>query len=192
MKLIAIDPGSAWLGFAAVSITGRNWRAETRVFDVRTRSLVETVEEIRRHLPCTVISESYRVRLVGFNRFSSAETPRLMGALEYAVTKEHCEWELIAPGDASSELRYLSIEPYLSMWQRRWPKSSHGNWQHGRSAWRVMVRYMLREHPDKLRNLLLKERAPVVKVMERGKGWLPRPHDSHPDDLIAPTARWTT
>lgn len=192
MKFIALDPGSSWMGFAAVSITGRSWRAETRVLDARSRTLVQTVEEVRRHLPCTVIAESYRVRLVGFNRFDSAETPRLLGALEYAVTKEHCDWETIAPGNASNELRYLSIEPYLSIWQRRWPKPSHGNWQHGRSAWRVLVRFMLREHPDKLRDLLLRGRTPIVKIVDRNKSWLPRPHDSHSGDLIAPTARWTT
>ncbi len=198
MRFIAIDPGEVWCGMATFeyqppkdpydrSRHGTGFIcADSRVLQVPSRGMVKTVTEALWSLPATVVCEDYQVRPVGHARFSKGETLRLIGALHmYSSQSRNSPFQLIPPGDAEKELPLLSCG-FLEPWMVDWPRAKHERWNHARSAWRVLLRYMMGAQPELLR---MAHSAKVQATHQLMKPVYPLEH-KHTDDLLAPGARW--
>ena len=133
-----------------------------------------------------MLAEEYRARPQGFRAWRVERTPRLLGALEY-VTSEFSgvPFRTIAPGDADRELGLLTIGRSLESWrQRDWEPARHPNWRHALSAWRVLARFLMSEHPRLLRKFTTR---PATKYTDAFLGF----HGERlPTDLIATPITW--
>jgi hypothetical protein len=187
-RILAFDPGEVWFGFAALLLDTRKnvVRAETRVLHVPSRSFHGTVNEATfMGLPADVVCEDYRVRPVGHQRWSSGTTLRLMGALQYVTeSNDASSWQTVPPGSVRevSEL----CGPLLDRWREHFHANGNAEWDHAFSAWRVMLRHLMKTEPD----LLMRMRHPTTPhQFELTPHWLPVT-SKRPRDLLAPAARW--
>lgn len=148
MIVIGIDPGEAWCGIAALNIKKRSVVAEARTLAIKPRTPISIV---RAALPFSkkdeviVIAENYNFRPVGHQRFSTGQTVRLLGALEFYTRDMNWKWHLIPPGPWQKEIPLIFGNNLLAEYRRHWPQPRHQNWDHCMSAWRVLGRYLLTE-----------------------------------------------
>lgn len=176
---IGIDPGERWCGYALLRHDGR-WRAQTGVLDASQRSYVELIDTLLYDTyRSVVVVESYQQRPVGHQAFKTAVTPQIIGSLRYATEKRDAKFYTVAPGDPDKELKYLQFGKFIEMWKAFWPAPRHTNWQHARSAWRVLGRWLLSNDFSTARAII---EAPLLH---------PSKTEIHMAfDLTAPTVTW--
>lgn len=195
-RFIAIDPGEVWCGVARYDVIpllntreqtiGIEVRADCRVLHVPSRGLYLCVMEALWALPATVIVEDYRVRPVGHARFHGGDTLRLIGALEMQTAcSRGSVFTTVAAGSAEKELPQLT-QGAFDRWGTYWPKPTHKNWNHARSAWRVLLRHLMQHDATLLRYL----HDPVLQAtFTAHAATFPLAH-RHADDLLAPGGLW--
>ncbi len=187
-RLIGIDPGERWMGMAILTIDGRYWHANMRVLDLSTRSLDKTGFELYALLPATVIAESYQQRPVGHQHFASGQTLRVLGALEYVTLRHRCRWEEVPPAQPDVLVGELHMIHYLERWLTFCPPLiNKSTWQHGKSAWRVLLQYMLKRLPALAG--ALRDTSIVSTMILDHPSIQGIPRDG---DLFAPPVRWHT
>ncbi len=200
MRFLAFDPGDVWLGFAALQIdteTGSERRpvtemhTVTRVLHVPSHNFTGAVREALFYglgKPAIVIAEDYRMRPVGHQRFNAGLTLRMLGALEYATSQyPKSSWVQVPPGNSERELPQLLGPTFFPEWQTSWANPKDANWRHALSAWRVLARYLMKEHATLLQQIRRVETHETMRLMPH---WLPF-QTQRINDLSAPAARWT-
>lgn len=189
MLYIGLDPGESWCGFAALEVKSHTIRVEARTYSVKSRTsylqMAQDVMDIIPHRETCVISEDFRIRGSGHQRFSAGNTLRLIGALEYATSeRSQATFHLIPPNDnGERETRELFGKVLLG-YRSSWPQKSHSTWGHCVSAWRVLGQHLFHHERD----LLLKVMA--CKKSHRCDRWLPSLLRSKTLDRIASAAEW--
>jgi hypothetical protein len=197
IRFIGIDPGDVWCGYAMLEYDPtsdlRNgtqyFLTEARVFHIPSRPrLIDTVHHVLFGMPAIVVAENYTVRPVAYNRFSAGHTLRLLGALELGVQQNVISsWNTVPPGPWEKDLPKLASGMF-KRWSPDWLRPSAKNWGHAKSAWRVLLSYLMREHPDVLNVLRDKDcvrtyrRIPSVLYSAKKR--------TTPHDLAAPAAKW--
>lgn len=147
--IIAIDPGERWTGIAVMQVMPELSVWLFGVLDSRKDYLrpVTVLESVLSRTPNPfLVLEDYRVRPVGHQRFTRGITLRAIGALEYVARRSEVEQTKIPPGNIDQELNRLGIDRILRRWRKNWTRVT--NWEHGRSAWRLMGQHVLRHCPD--------------------------------------------
>lgn len=188
--ILAYDPGEVWFGMAALDINTRTGlvSAETRVLHMPSRSFRAVIDEAlpERTLPADIVCEDYRVRPVGHQRWSSGDTLKAIGALRYiAEGSLASSWQVVPPGNATSELPEL-VGSLLSTWQEVFERAHDAEWNHAFSAWRVLLRYLMKNDPA----LLMRMRSvKFQKTWKERAHWLPVTARK-PKDLLAPACVW--
>lgn len=182
-RILAFDPGDVWCGMAALDWdNGEDIVAESRVIHLASRSLLGFLRYIDFMLPAYVVCEDFRVQAVGHNRFSAGHTLRLIGALEtITVLNPKSRWAIVPPGNAKREVPEL-----FNGWYERWEafrNDRDANWRHAQSAWRVMGRFLMSDHPKLLRILRKEHRVQPMKP------WLGIEHIDRRHDLTSPALR---
>ena len=195
-RFIAVDPGEVWCGIARLDAgpllnpknvcVGVQIRADARVLHIPSRGIYRTVTETLWALPATVVVEDYRVRPVGHARFHGGDTLRLIGALEmHTCGTRNSTFVTVAAGNADKELPQLTNGAFQD-WETFWPQPHSKQWNHSRSAWRVLLRYLMQHEPTLLHYL----REPALQATFKAhKATFPLAHPS-PNDLLAPGALW--
>jgi hypothetical protein len=140
---IGIDPGDRWVGYCKLRVSvGVNvtiYQADMGVLE-RSLRLDKVVDRLIPISPISQIAvEEYNQRSVGFNKFRSSDTLKLIGALNYLAAKHSHTWAMVRPSQA--DLDALIIGKYLKKWDKHLPASP--NWRHAYSAWRALARWML-------------------------------------------------
>lgn len=192
MLYIGIDPGEKWCGFAALDVTSEGIvRVEARTYSVSERGgYLQTAHDLIDLLPHArkthVIVEDFRIRKAGHQRFSSGDTLRFIGALEFgAKSVDAFEFFLIPPSDHGAQETRELFGPILQTYRRKtWPRPSHPAWNHCLSAWRVLGHHLFKTDPD----ILLRLRQ--TKKSHRIDQWLPVLLRSKDHEHIAPAACW--
>jgi hypothetical protein len=200
MRFFAFDPGDVWLGFAALQTDDTDGtlrdpqtqiHAMTKVIHVPSRDIPGAamdalVYNLGRE-DTVVICEDFKIRPQGHNAFSSGNTLRLIGALQYAASQyARTTWSLIPPGNAEKELPQLLGTGFFTDWQRSWVKPKNANWRHARSAWRVLARHLMMRQPHLLNRLRDERTHATFGLMPR---WMEF-RQTIENDLRAPAARW--
>jgi hypothetical protein len=157
---IGIDPGDRWVGYCKLSvIVGSGvsiYQADMGVLE-RTLRLDIVVDRLIPVSPLVQIAvEEYNQRSVGFNKFRSSDTLKLIGALNYVAAKHGHRWAMVRP--TQSDLNALIIGQYLKKWDKYLPASP--NWRHAYSAWRALCRWMLVSHNQDLLTIAELDRLP--------------------------------
>ncbi len=190
MRLIGLDPGEVWCGFALIEWDEytHEIRTEARVFHIPTRGLQRTVHDALFGLPATVIAENYAQRPTGFNSFSSGMTLRLLGALEFCTWQSYTsQFHLVPPGNAEKELP-LMASGFFDAWTPHWFEPKNKQWNHARSAWRVLMRHLMKNEVTVMSALrdvrVCDSYRPMKSPLYSGQ----RKEDA---DLHAPAGRWT-
>lgn len=198
---LSFDPGDRWVGVALALVTKDEWRVESAVLDcraemLRAAGLLETclssmaVQSLgMQGADLVVVCEDFRVRPQKHNTFDHGRTLRLLGALEYVATRQFTgvAFELIPAGNADHELPLLAIGATLGKWAKRgWKPSARTEWQHARSAWRALARYLLTHQPGMLKRFA-REAPDLIDL--RGSERLFWTDEG--DDLKAAPATWS-
>lgn len=191
LHVLGIDPGDRWVGFATCRIEQTSsgelrWSAHCGVLDRQYWRLANLVDFLALEAKEIVVAEDYRQRPVGHQRFHDAQTPRLLGALEYAILKESYSWELV-PAANVERLEQMPIAPILRKWREQgWDSPSHPSWKHARSAWLVVCNYWMK----------LGAENPLVYLVPPDKALKTLNSNAIPEDvpraLIANHATWRT
>lgn len=188
-RILAFDPGEAWCGMAALCINRKKGEllAETRVINVRDRTFNATVDECTLiGLPATVACEDYRVRPVGHQRWTQGITIQLIGAIRYISEAQGCKLHTIPPGNAEKEVPDISGD-FLSAWREKWQKPNDPEWNHAISAWRVLLRQLMKSDVPLLMRL---RDVRVHATFQTAPRWLPMVGKDR-FDLLAPAGRWS-
>jgi hypothetical protein len=168
MRIIGIDPGEVWCGFALLEWDEghQELRSEARVFHIPPRGMKRTVYDALFGLPARVVVENYAQRPTGFNSFSQGTTLRLLGALEfYTGQSRGSEFFLVPPGNADKELPLLA-EGFFDAWADHWLHAKNKNWNHARSAWRVLLRHVMEHEPTVMQALRDKRTCESLTAMK--------------------------
>lgn len=185
MKIIAIDPGNRWCGYARLYHKGTEMHTETGVLDRNVYSFPTTVKLLVPSLSKSwVVTEQYRTRMQGFNTFRDSETPMLIGAIRFYAEHKEMRWTEVPAGDPKL-LENMPLGIYIDAWARHWPTPWNSAWLHARSAWRVLAQFML-SRPD-MHPTLKQIYTTNTPKLEEDTLMAPR-HDG----LIAPAVRWVT
>jgi hypothetical protein len=154
-RIIGIDPGPSWTGIALCTYERGLWRGEAFVLDAKRRGLLNTARDVAQlsRTATHIAVESFQQRPVGHQQFAGAETAQLIGALRYAIYADKQQVHtkaitFIQPGDPDRELPALPIGDVMAAWTTRWAAPRQAEWQHARSAWRILSRYLLSTMPD--------------------------------------------
>jgi hypothetical protein len=191
MLYIGIDPGEAWCGFSALEITSENVvRVEARTYSIAAHGgylqmahdIIDLLPHARRaHIVC----EDFRIRRSGHQRFSSGNTLRFLGALEYGVTSvDAFKFFLVPPNDNGEKETRELFGRVLWNYRKSWAKPRHAAWGHCVSAWRVLGHHLMSREQD----LLL--RLHNVKSSRRCDRWLPTGLKSARQERVAPAGCW--
>lgn len=165
--LIGMDPGARWTGLAMLwPRTERTMWLEAAVLDAQTFGLYGGTAMVCKAAGSpfnTIVAvEDYRVRPVGHQSFSKAETARVIGATEFTCLRRGLSFHLVPPTAPDEELKLLGLTAVLAPWFRTWPRAKE--WDHARSAIRVMAHFLLTEFPGQL------DRIRASRVVEETKG----------------------
>lgn len=195
-RIIAIDPGPSWTGIALCAHEQGHWRGEAFVLDAKTRGLMATARAVSRlaRTATHIAVESFQQRAVGHQQFASAETPQLIGALRYAIYADRQQVHVkdvafVQPGDPDRELPELPIGHVMAAWTPRWAAPRTSEWQHARSAWRILSRYLLTTMPD---TFVRVAHARVLKTIMIRESEFATAEGFTELDLIAPSISWGT
>lgn len=190
MLCVGIDPGEAWCGFAVLDVSKDSVRAEARTYSVKAHGgyigMVRHFMDILPHVRKTrIIVEDFRIRRVGHQSFNRGATLRLMGALEYAVSKVPAfSWYLVPAGNHHKENRLL-FGNVLDYYRQLWPDRGQKEWDHCLSAWRVVGRHLISSDLNVLPTL---RKNRIARNMVRTSRWLPAARVR--GDLVAPAVQW--
>jgi hypothetical protein len=163
MRVTAIDPGDRWVELASMREfispkLGRRWGLSIAVLDRQGLTMRSTVDIALRGVPTIVIVEEFRARLQGHQAFSKLETPRLIGAIEYAHVKPLA---FVPSGDPSEVNRLLGDIPKL--WKggmdAKGFDAGRSLWNHGWSAWRCLAIWLLHQETSLLEQLRDSDRS---------------------------------
>lgn len=183
MRIIAIDPGDRWCGYARLYLRGHEFHAETGVIDRNLHAFTDTVKLLVPSLASAfVVTEQYRMRPTGFNAFREAETPMLIGGIRFYAEHKNMHWTEVHAGDPKL-LENMPLGIYIKQWSSLWPSPGKSEWSHARSAWRVLAQFML-SRPDTieaLKQLYTTSTPKLEKSLE-----LAPLHT----DLMAPAVSW--
>lgn len=185
MRIMAIDPGDRWCGYARLYLQEHEFHAETGVVDREALSFVDTVKALVPTLAkAVVLTEQYRARPQGFNAFREMSTPMLIGGIRFFAEHRALRWTEVPAGDAQL-LENMPLGVYIKTWAKMWPEPGRREWDHARSAWRVLAQYMLTTPATvKMLKQLYTTNTPVL---EKSTTLAPL-HDG----LAAPSVRWIT
>lgn len=187
--LLGIDPGDRWVGVSVLYIPkSEKWlHMRSAVFDANAYTfvgLIDTIMTFFNDLGKTkVLTEEYRQRPVGHQRFKDSQTSRMIGAIQYVAEREGLGWTPYPAGDPDKELPRLVLGDYIELWRIHWPKPNDPRWHHARSAWRLIARHMFLYDTQFLK-LLRSSAVPDPELLSQGV-----------DDgaqIVAPYARWST
>lgn len=142
LRLVAVDPGDAWCGVAALELRGPIWSAYTMVIHATPRTMPEVIVEIMRCNPHAVIAEKYQQRAVGHQKWAEPRAPRILGALEYVAYDNGLGFHTIQP-DSPEKLMLMPFWPIIKKWRKHWQRGNAPDWQHALSAWRVLGAFMM-------------------------------------------------
>lgn len=192
MILLAIDPGDRWTGIASIEVRGSRSIWRTGVLDseddyLRPVSWIVDIIEGFDANDMLLTIEDFRVRSVGHQSFNAMMTPRLIGAIDYAtrgILKRPMKY--ISPGDIEGDIEKLGLTTILSEWAKHWPPSGRSDWEHARSAWRLLGLTIL-EHSD-LHYLITEPHLRYRPRRSRGETLWTRQLDTK-KDLWAPPLR---
>lgn len=188
-RILAFDPGEVWCGLAAFSINRKKNElfAETRVLNLRERTFKVAVDECTFvGLPATVVCEDYRVRPVGHQRFTSGMTLQLIGAIRYTTEAHGCRLHTIPPGNAEKEVPEI-VGDFFGRWRATHPTPHAAEWNHAFSAWRVLLRHLMKTDVALLMRL---RDVRVQATFTTTARWLPSVSKAA-SDLLAPAGRWS-
>lgn len=190
VRLVGVDPGDTWTGIAALEIRDGEWTVGGRVIHGPARPFAQTIDEVLRFEPTTLIVENYQQRPVGHQRFHTSTATKMIGALEYVAALDDLGWHLIPPGNPQHELPKIPpIWKLLSAWTREWivMGTPRAQWQHGLAAWRVVARWMLTHMPEALNELHIATKSSLrITPCHHGR-WTPITRVT--DDVLVPTVR---
>lgn len=189
MLYIGVDPGESWCGFAALEITPKNEiRVEARTYDVKahhgylqmTRDIMDIIPRGRETI---FVSEDFRIRKSGHQRYSRGDTLRFLGALEYGVSmRPQSRFYLVQPNDNGERETRELFGRVLLKYRGAWPNKSHAMWGHCVSAWRVLGNHLMFHDRDILLTLHGYQKS------HRCDRWLPALKVSL--DRVAPASVW--
>lgn len=151
VRFVAVDPGDAWCGVAALELRGSLISAFTTVIHATPRTMHETVSEIMRCSPSGLIVEKYQQRAVGHQRWAEPKAPRLLGALQYVAEDEGLGFHTVPTGDPR-DVERMPFWPIIMQWRSHWQRGMASNWSHGLSAWRILGTFMM-QHKTYLERL---------------------------------------
>lgn len=173
MLYVGVDPGEVYTGLALLHVHDRYVHMESRV--LKSDKYVATAECIRQTIDCekrrTIVVEDFSVRPTGYNRFTRAETVRLIGALEYIAHVTHSPFYFQPAGKPKEA--YALFGRSLTQHAKSWP--SNRKWTHALSAWRVMGRYLHAERKSLFQ-------LHTVRIQNDDTMWLP--NYAHPLVLL--------
>lgn len=193
MLYIGIDPGESWCGFAALETTSDGViRVESRSYDVEnhhgyvgmTRDIIDLLPHAKR---THIVAEDFRIRRSGHQSFSTGNTLRFLGALEYAASDvKTFSFSTIPPSDKVENLTRELFGRVLFNYRNHWPKARHSSWRHCLSAWRVLGQYLMNQDRAVLEILHKKKKShpcpqwlPVIQRVGRDRvaeaAWWIRP-----------------
>lgn len=152
MRIVGIDPGERWTGFAVLDLSmTAPWRAQAGVLDA-SEDLYRVTDRARYLSPpdSHVAIEEYHVRPAGHQQWTRAMTVRLIGSIEYALRESTAKTFFYPAGDASKDLGLLNISRSIMSWKREHWTPRKKQWSHALSAWRILGLHMLDHFPDAL------------------------------------------
>lgn len=169
-RWVGIDPGDRWMGVSILTqIDKKTWTADMRVIDIEVVKNRHLLVKGMMHILSpkdVVLCENYQIRRAGHQSFNVGETLRLIGALEFATLDQLCDFVLVMPGDPN-DINDMFFGAILKTWQEKWMRGNAKEWDHARSAWRVMLIYLMSKHPDVIRKLQSAQADSVIKHMRQ-------------------------
>lgn len=162
---MGIDPGERWIGWCKLRIRNHNqYEAQMGVYDRAPVAFTRCINRLVPTAETTVVCEQFRNRPLGYNRFSSLETPVLIGGLKYAMLSANQYWVEIAAGNPDKDLPRLPIHRYIKHWPQL-PDENDPRWRHAAAAWSALGRWMMAMHLKHLENLSKPKKLPELIVL---------------------------
>lgn len=180
---LGIDPGDRWVGYCRLKV---NYGVKVIVYQAdmgvleRSLRIDRVVDRLIPISPIIQIAiEEYNQRSVGFNKFRSSDTLKLIGAFNYMAAKHGHTWAMVRPSQA--DLNALIIGRYLKRWDKHLPASP--NWRHAYSAWRALARWMLVTHNKDLATIAELKQLPRLSYRQNYPAFAE-------GEVAAPTLSW--
>jgi hypothetical protein len=191
IRLVAVDPGDAWCGVAALEMRGPIYSAFSTVIHATPRTMYETITAIMRTTPTAVIVEKYQQRAVGHQKWAEPKAPRIIGALEYLTQENGQGFHTVNTGNPK-DLERMPFWPIITEWRANWRHGNAANWSHGLSAWRILGSFMMQHRVfiDRLVALREQQRYILKNMYYQPVEWLGDMQTVSERDLVSTPLMW--
>lgn len=192
IRLVAVDPGDAWCGVAALDFRGNTYSAFSTVIHASPRTFHETITEIVRTNPTAIIAEKYQQRGVGHQKWAEPKAPRILGALQYLAEDNGLGFHTVGTGNPI-DVERMPFWPIIMKWRSMsWRHGNAANWSHGLSAWRVLGSFMMGHQAFLQRLISLKEHQRYIlqNMHNEPVEWLGDMQTVSERDLVSTPIMW--